>query len=161
MDASNIPIYHTSLSHLESLDVLQTRFLRDIGLIQETAFLEHNMAPLKLRRDIGALGLLHKIQLGDAHLDFGNLFARQTCEFIANTRHGRRRHGKQLEEMTGNSLFFRRSLFGAVRVYNVLPEYVVNASSVSTFQQLLTKDARSRCQQGGAVWKNVYCCRNP
>ena len=161
LEASNIAIYHTSISHLESLDVLQTEFLRDIGLTEETAFLEHNMAPLKLRRDIGALGLLHKIQLGDAHPDFGNLFARKTCEFITNTRHGRRRHGKQFEEIAGNSLFFRRSLFGAVRVYNVLPECVVNASSVSTFQQLLTKDARSICQQGGTVWKNMYCCRHP
>ena len=78
LEASNIPIYHTSLSHLESIDVLQTHFLRDIGLTEETAFLLYNMAPLKLRRDIGALGLLHKIQLGDAHPDFGNLFASGT-----------------------------------------------------------------------------------
>ena len=161
MEASDVPIYHTSLSHLESIDVLQTHFLCDIGLTEETAFLLYNMAPLKLRRGIGALGLLHKIQLGDAHPDFGNLFARKTCAFIANTRHGRRRHGKQFQEIAGNSLFFRRSLFGAVRVYNVLPEHIVNASSVSMLQQLLTKDARSRCQQGAATWKNIYCCRHP
>ena len=86
LEASNIPIYHTSLSHLESLDGLQTRFLRDIGLTEETAFLLYNMAPLKLRRDIGAVGLLHKIQLGDAHPDFGNLFARKNlCFYCKHT----------------------------------------------------------------------------
>ena len=96
--------------------MLQTHFLREIGFTEEAAFLVYNMAPLKLRRDIGALGRMHKIQFGDAHPDFGNPFARKTCAFIANTRHGRRRYGKQFEEIAGNSLFFRRSLFGAVFV---------------------------------------------
>ena len=31
LEASNIAIYHTSFSHLESLDVIQAQFLRDIG----------------------------------------------------------------------------------------------------------------------------------
>ena len=66
-EASNIAIYQASLTHLESIDALQSRFVKEICLTQEIAFLEFNMAPLKLRRDIGALKLLHKIQLGEAH----------------------------------------------------------------------------------------------
>ena len=104
LDASNIPIYDTALGHSETLDVLQTRFLRDIGLTEETAFLKHNIASFKLLQNIGALVLLHKIQLGDTHPDFRNLIARKTIEFIVNTWHCRRRHGKQFEKIAGNSI---------------------------------------------------------
>ena len=55
LEYSNAAIYHASSSHLESLDSLQTCFLRDIGLPVEDAFLNFHMAPLKLRRDIGVL----------------------------------------------------------------------------------------------------------
>ena len=75
------------------------------------------------------MGLLHKIQLGDDRPDFGNLLARKTFAFNVNTRHGRRRHGKQFTKIAGNSPFFRRSLVGTVRVDNVLPDNIINASS--------------------------------
>ena len=76
-EASDVAIYNASLPHRESIDVFQSRFVRDIGLTEERAFLEFNMAPLKLRRDIGDLGLLDQIQLGEAHPDFSRLFARK------------------------------------------------------------------------------------
>ena len=44
-EASNIAIYHASLTHLESIDELQSRFLKDIGLTEEAAFLKLNMVP--------------------------------------------------------------------------------------------------------------------
>ncbi len=160
LEASNIAIYHVSATHLESIDVLQSQFVREIGLSEEQAFLEHNLAPLKLRRDISALGLLHKIQLGEAHPDFGNLFTKRVGRIEANTRHGKRRHGKQFEEIAGNSFYFNHSVFGAVRVYNVLPEYAVNSSTVSDFQSFLTKDARFKCRIGDASWVKMYCCRH-
>ena len=106
LEYSNAAIYHASSSHLESLDSLQTCFLRDIGLPVEDAFLNFHMAPLKLRRDIGVLGLLHKIQLGEAHPDFSRLLVTKVGSFIANTRHGHRRHSRQFEEVAGNSFLF-------------------------------------------------------
>ena len=36
-------------------------------------FIFKEITPLKLRLDIGAFGLFHKIQLGEANLDFGSL----------------------------------------------------------------------------------------
>ena len=139
---------------------MQSRFLKEIGLTEEIEFLEFNMAPLKLRRDIGALGLLHKIQLGEAHPDFGSLFARKVYNFISSTRHGGRRHGKQFEEIAGGSYYFNHSLFGAVRVYNVLPEFFVNSCSVSSFQRLLTQAALSKLKRRDESWRNMYCCRH-
>ena len=60
-EASNIAACHASVTRLASISALQSRFLKEIGLTNETVILEFNMVPLKLRRDIGALGLLHKI----------------------------------------------------------------------------------------------------
>ena len=71
-------------------------------------------------RDIGALGLLHKIQLGEAHPDFGFLFARnQIWSFVSITRHGGRRDGKQFEEIAGGSYYFNYALICAVRMCNI------------------------------------------
>ena len=131
LEYSNAEIYHASSSHLELLDSLQTQFLRNIGLRIELAFLRYHMAPWKLRRDIGAFGLLHKIKLGGVHPDFGNLLAQKVCCFIPNTRHGSRRHGRQFEVVSGNSFYFNNSLFGTARIYNVLPEHIVSANNVS------------------------------
>ena len=44
----------------------------------------------RLRRDIAVLGFLHRIQLGECHVDFTNLFPRQVHGHAINTRHGKR-----------------------------------------------------------------------
>ena len=160
LEASSCSIFHASQVHLESVDKVQTQFVHALGLTEEEAFLTHNLAPLKLRRDIAMMGLLHKIQLGLAHPDFENLLPREHDSIDrAPTRHAARRHGRQFKEFWGNSSYFNHSIFGAVRVYNVLPTYAVSAKSVHDFQHLLTKDARFQCQLGNASWIRMYCCR--
>ena len=60
-------IYHASDSILAPLDKTQTTFVHGLCLTEEEVFLEYNLAPLSLRRDIAILGLLHKCALQDAH----------------------------------------------------------------------------------------------
>ena len=143
---------------MEKLDKLQSRFLRNIGVDEDEAFLNksYNLAPLQLRRDIGALGLLHKIQLGDIHEDFETLIPKLVHPFQANTRFGGRRHGRQFFEQFGQTDYFNRSLFSMCRVYNLLPAYAVQAGEVSNFQTLLTKDAKFACRQGVSDWQHIY-----
>ena len=160
LEASVGAIYHAAQSHLDTLDRMQTRFVEALRLMEQQAFLEHNLAPLKLRRDIAILGLLHMVQLGEAHPDFDQLFQKHHGEEErANTRHAARRHDRQFHEVRGNSYYFNNSVFGATRIYNVLPGYVVNANGVSEFQSLLTKDDRFQCKLGSANWVRMYCCR--
>ena len=121
--------------------------------------MEHNLAPLQLRRDIAVLGLLHKIQLGDAHPEFDNIFPKLIEAHVGDTRWNARRHGKQFWEQDGNTDYFNRSVFAALRVYNVLPEYVVNLGGVQEFQSMLTKDARFRCRLGDSSWSRMYNTR--
>lgn len=47
-------IFRASTSHLDILDGIQDKYLRDIGLIVSDAFLDHNLALLCLRRDVGS-----------------------------------------------------------------------------------------------------------
>ena len=159
LEGSNAAICHASASHFKDLDSIQDQFLREIGLSEEETFLQYNTAPLKLRRDIGALGLLHKIQLGEAHPDFGNLLARKIGSFTAHTRHGSKRHNKQFNEEAGDNLYFKHSLFGFARVYNILPMHIVNTNSVSASQRLLKQEAKIRCSNGNGTLINLYCCR--
>ena len=160
LEASNVAIYHASATHLESLDNVQSHFLRELGISVESAFLEHNFAPLKLRRDISALGLLHKFQLGEAHPDFEKLFVKRVEQIDFRTRYSARRHTKQIHEVTGNSFYFNHSLFGVVRVYNVLSQGAVDMLTVSAFQKVLTEHARHKCRIGDLFWSNIYCRRH-
>ncbi len=156
LEASSVAIYHAAPSHLRILDSLQRRFLKEVGLTDAEAFLKYNLAPLQLRRDIGALGLLHKIQLGEAHEGFSKILPREVGVHTADTRKNARRHGRQFHEQYGSTDYFNRSLFSVVRVYNVLPPYVVNTKTVEAFQKQLTKDARFACSTRVVNWEHMY-----
>ena len=67
---------------------MQRSFIQELGLTEEDAFLKLNQAPLELKRDIAALGLLHKIQLGEAHPDFDALFPKAVQVVAPGTRLG-------------------------------------------------------------------------
>ena len=159
LEMSASAIYHAADSHLIVLDKMQQFFIRELGLTEEHAFLQHNLAPLALRRNIAVLGLLHRIQLGEAHDDFSKLFEPLVQQHSRSTRHNARRHGRQFREVWGKTDSFNRSIFAAVRVYNVLPEHVVESKTVKTFQSLLTKIARNACEASKVHWDRMFSVR--
>ena len=116
LEACTPAVYHASDTVLEPLDQVQASFLRELDLSAEEAFLQHNLAPLALRRDVAMLGLLHKCNLGLAHTLLKALFpaAPAQLEPTYNTRSVGKRHNKQLlERCTGRFLeTTRRSAFG-------------------------------------------------
>ena len=67
MECHNGGIFHASTTVLEKLDAVHYKFLRDIGIHPNEAFLNFNFGPPNLRRNIGILGLLHKRVLGLSH----------------------------------------------------------------------------------------------
>jgi hypothetical protein len=150
-------IYHAADSHFAIWDNMQHMFLRELGVTVDEAFLTYNLAPLRLRRDIAVLGMLHRIQLGEAHEDFSKVFEPDHHVRTTATRHNARRHQRQFREVWGRTDFFNRSIFSAVCVYNVLPADIVEAKSVKTFQSLLTKQARIACDAMQASWGRMYC----
>ena len=164
LESANVAILHAGASYLASLDAVQNSFLSTLGIPEEVAFTQYHMAPLRLRRDIGALGLLHKINLGISHPAFRQLFPQDIGGQppAYRTRDASRLHNKLLIDRSANAHLssVKHSLFGMVRVYNRLPQYCADATSVSEFQSYLTEMARTNCRQGNETWQQSFTCRN-
>jgi len=153
--------FHAASYMLAKIDHAQNRFLHALGLSPDQAFLEFNFAPASLRRNIGVLGLLHKRVLGQCHPSFERLLPWYSARFAEARGHG---HTKQLYghwvEVSNCQGLFSRSIFGMVDIYNNLPQHVVDASSVTCFQQYLNQIARTRCQQEDVAWSSSFCRRS-
>ena len=105
------------------------------------------------------LGLLHRTVLGRGPPHFRQWFVRQeTPVHTANTRLARRRHDKQLyDPLTGShSTFLARSAFGLVKVYNNLPQQVVDAPSVKLFQRALQDKLKELAASDAPNWERFY-----
>jgi len=152
--------FHAASTLLEKVDQVQRSFLTKLGVSEETAFLDFNFAPTVLRRTIGILGLLHKRVLGKSHRSFDKLLPWYAERFDTPRGFG---HNKQLYghwlEATEHRALYDRSIFAMVDIYNNLPQYVVDAPDVSTFQTLLTNKAKERCRQQVPLWEHSFCRR--
>jgi len=145
-------ILHSCESNLDNIDQLQNKFVRDIRLTKEMAFLDHNLAPLGLRRDIGSLGIIRKRVLGECHSSVKALL-----RFSEITD---RWHDKQIDTYSDACLFrhnlYQRSLFGMIHIYNRLPQGLVSSTSVKEFQTRLTHAAKERCGSGDPRWQRAF-----
>ena len=138
---------------MRRIDSMQRGFLRELGIDERTAFLQHNFAPPSLRRRIGLLGFLQKRVLGLCHPLIVQLlpYARFTSPYF---------HSRRLQdfyhEVRGNLVLFNRSLFAFVNIYNVLPQDIVDLPSVKAFQSKLTHLAKHRAQTNDDRWSLAY-----
>jgi len=140
------------------LDAVQRRFLREIGVTEQQAFVRFNLAPLQLRRDIAMLGLLFKAATGQAHPTLCAIFPKAVLPppYYA-TRAASNRHGLQLFSRCDGSHTSRlgRSIFGLIEVFNALPPSLMEAGNVSQFQANLQRLARQRCEAGDPHWPSI------
>jgi len=152
--------FHAASSLLAKIDHAQDRFFHELGLTSAQALLDFNAAPPRLRRNIAALGLLHKRVIGKCHPSFERLFPWYSERFTEVRSQG---HNKQLYshwvEVSAHRSLYNRSIFAMADVYNNLPQHVVDATSVQTFQNYLIQIARTRCQQGDVAWASTFCRR--
>ena len=159
-------IYHAEDKHLRRLDALQNMFLRAMGLDDKRAFLEFNIAPLGLRRDIAILGFLHKCNLGLSHPCIASFFraGRIPAPHPAGSTLPRR-HGSPLESHYYRAQVFlplyERSILNMVHVYNLLPQAFIDMRTIKGFQSKLTAICRHKCLTEGsnASWDHWLCAR--
>ena len=143
-------IYHATRVFISRLDVVQSRFLRDVGVEDITALVKFHSAPLSTPRDIAMLGLIHRTVRGEAPNQFKMFFRRDAS------------HAKLLDpRATSRSPLIKRSSLGLVAIYNLLPHNVVCARSVSAFQKGLQELVIKFAVTGNPQWPEVFSPRLP
>ena len=162
MESSTAALYHAAPTNLAWIDRVQHRFLKEIGLSELEAVRNFRLAPLNSRRDMAMLGLLHKINLGEAPLQLQALFPKTG---LVPELPGRRRlrfwrplHSKQLATPVdwASSEVLKRSLFGLVRCYNKLPQKLVDASTVKALQRDLQLGLLHCAELGLNNWQSLF-----
>ena len=129
---------------------------------RECALMKFNLAPLCVRRDIAILGVIHRAVLRQGPPQFFEFFHLNSAPPAASGRRGAR-HPYQLAEWpAGRNLdLMRRSALGMIRVYNLLPENVVETSGVKEFQSLLSGIVRDRVMARDHRWRSLLSSRHP
>ena len=154
-------IYHACSTILERVDKLQRRFLREIGVSETEALLQHSLAPLRARRDMAMLGVIHRTVLGLGPPHFQHFFRRRGGGQRHLTRLDCRRHSRQLVDPRdgSHSMLLTRSAFGLISVYNLLPQCIVDESSVKGFQSALQSMLKAKAWTGLGNWEELFCPR--
>ena len=110
------------------------------------------------------LGMLHKVTLGIAPPQLAALFpVRGVVEEhwqVRRLRHWRPRHDRQLNTPAGfgSTEVMQRSLFGLARLYNLLPQKVVDCKTVKAFQRCLQNALKVHAASRKAPenWQRLY-----
>ena len=144
-------IYHARREALSKLDKVQTRFLSDAGIDEVTALMHFNLAPLRMRRDISMLGVLHRAALGKGPPQLRELFKRKPGSFMLVDPY----NGATLHPLT------KRSAWGLIGVYNRLGSGAQSITDVKNFQFYLQERVKEliRKQLVGKEWDSTYSPR--
>lgn len=57
-------MFHAPVAEIIKIDMVQSRFLDSLGVSRDRSFLQHKLAPLKCRRQIAILGVIHRACFG-------------------------------------------------------------------------------------------------
>ena len=163
LESGIVAFFHAPISTMKSVDRIYYRFLREIGISEIDAFLRFNLAPLQVRRQIAALGTIHRRVLTltpsaiSALLPFS-----ETSAHAYSTRLAIRLHDKQLEDRASGVVteMFRRSLFGYVGIYNRLPQCCVDLPNIKSFQTHLQSSLRNQVQIDNPTWREILATTN-
>ena len=131
------------------MDRLQNRFLKDAGVDEDAALTHFNLAPLSSRRDMAMLGMIHRTMLGKGPAQFLQLFKKAADRKFEDPRS---RLGGEL---------VKRSAFGLVAIYNLLPHSCRQANTVKDFQQSIQQLIKERAEEGCQDWANTLSPRIP
>ena len=98
--------------------------------------------------------------LGQCHASFEKILPWYSERFDTprTFAHSKQLYGQWLEA-TEHRALYARSIFAMVDIYNNLPQYMVDAPSVSAFQHLLTDRVKARCRQQVPLWEYSFCRR--
>ena len=175
LEYRTVAIYHACNTSLEELQRMQDKLLEASGFASAVEAMEGvKLAPLRVRRDIAMLGLIHRAVLGKGPAQFREFF--KPDELVR--REGRGKHRLHLKllplhwsdfALPGSrpAAYVEQSAHGLIRVYNKLPVNIVErCSCVSSFQKSLQELVLRRAQAGHGDWEltlspRVSSCHHP
>ena len=138
-------ITHAASSHLDHLDSVQKRFLRNVGLSSFEALHVLNLAPLSCRRDIANLGIIFRAITRRGPKQLRLLFKLSCSHTRSSPRFPSHRYQVLDEIRNLNRDYLDRSTYGYIAIFNMLPECMFHCDeqvlpiSVSEFQSNLNK----------------------
>ena len=149
-------LYHAHPFLLHSLDDIQDLFLDALGLTPLEALKDFKLAPLNTRRDIAMMGLIHRVVLGIAPVQFNTFIRPAAGSSLRSRRSPELRHARQLHDPLDGSQgrMVRESVLGLIYPYNLLPQRVVDAKTTSTFQRHLQSGLTRHSSAAG--WSNLF-----
>ena len=108
-----------------------------------------HLAPLRARREIALLGIIHRAALRQGPPHFHQFFIRARAIY-GHTR-------TIYDPCVGRSqLYFRRSIFGLVAFYNRLPEEVIQLTEINAFQRCLQNTLRMAVEVNVPNWHLIF-----
>ena len=127
-------IYHAISTELLRIDQILLYFIHELDLTLEECLLKYNLAPLSTRRDIAILGLLHRIRHKRCHSNLSQLFRFAVSDEVLprSARHPPL-HVHQFynrHPITHAPTLYDRSLFGQLRIYNLLDPNLVQVNTI-------------------------------
>lgn len=135
----------------------QRRFLGEIGVSDDQARRVHILAPLKTRRDMTLLGVVHRCVLGRGPPHLHGLFELD-WPHTRVTRHTRRHSRHRWDPYSDLRKEYNTDyVWGMNKVYNMLPAVVVSAKDVSTFLSKLQACVHCSVDVGLAGWHSTIC----
>ena len=143
IDYATPAIYHAPEFFLHAIEKIQNDFLIELDVSASEALLEFNLAPLSSRRDIDMLGLLHRVILNDAPVQFSKYIYRSSNvqAHVRGWAHRVDRHSHQLHDplLTPSLKIVERPIFKLIHPYNRLPQSIVDCKSTKNFKTRLQK----------------------
>jgi hypothetical protein len=153
-------IFHAWSTVLAEIDRVQARFLSEIGLAEGEAMIHFNLAPLSVRRDIAMLGVIHRAALRQGPPALWHFFQLSEPNLLRRSARTSRHSMQIAEPPSGRQLeIWRRSAFGLISVYNMLPQDAVNKLQVCEFQGFLANMVKDRFVAQEHLWKSTLSTR--
>ena len=155
-------IFHASDSVLRPLDRVLERLLNALGISALDALHHFRLAPLRTRRDIAILGVIHRAVLRQGPVELQEFFQVSLAgPRRENLRSSERRHCRTVSTLCDGLFqgYCQRSALAMPLVYNLLPESIVLAPSVKSFQSSLQKLLFSHAQSLLEDWSSLFSVR--
>ena len=138
-------VSHAADSHLNILDAVQRRLLRNLNLTVFDALNTFNLAPLSCRRDIANLGIIYRSITNRGPLQLRKIFRLDTSTRRTSPRWCSHRFQTRDDTSFLHRDYINRSTYGYVRIFNLLREDVLDVGDydgpipVVNFQRNLTQ----------------------